>query len=600
MKYCCLVLTGLLSLNLLWALPEDVTQVSGVKFIGNSRIKSKHLKQIINIQNKLLFSNQSFDRRVIKLDAISIKNYYLTKGFLDVAVIDSFTINDGKADIFFRIQEGKEYFLNTINLSGNATLTDKQIISIFKLKENKPYNPVAIQVNRSELNEAYHEKSKLFLETKTSQLVTDSVVVNIEIQEGPDVYINKIYVDGMKENLDSNVIFRELDFKIGDKYIKSNIDASQRKLMEIGIFSMAAIMPVKNITNDTTVNLVIELRELNRREILSSGGLIAVTVNEGVDPVSALGGDVAWKDRRVFNSAANLEIKSLLALPLETEWQWPRATVDVLLSNQWILGLRIPTELSGFFQSFRNYEQNEGIYRYGFQLANILRLDDRSYLRTILRWELFDDKKRDDKNDIENRSIRIIGRLDKANNPLYPSRGYVLFTEFISVGGLLGGNRTYQKIDTGIQGYLPIRKNWTMASRIKFGMIFDWDENYDEYETTLLYDKFYLGGSSSLRAWEALKFLTENDENTPRGELIRLLLNWEIRFPIVWLLGGEIFLEGGQLTDKINNVALKSIHWGRGFGITLASPFGPIRLDYAGQVDKPGSGQLNLGFLYIF
>ena len=599
MKYCCLVLTGLLSLNLLWAMPEDVTHVSGAKFIGNSRIKSKYLKQIINIQNKLLFANQSFDRRVIKLDAISIKNYYLTKGFLDVAVIDSFTINDGKADIFFRIQEGKEYFLNTINLSGNATLTDKQIISIFKLKENNPYNPVAIQVNRSELNEAYHEKSKLFLETKTSQLVTDSVVVNIEIQEGPDVYINKIYVDGMKGNLDSNVIFRELDFKVGDKYVKSNIDASQRKLMEIGIFSMAAITPVKNITNDTTVNLVIELRELNRREILSSGGLIAVTVNEGVDPVSALGGDVAWKDRRVFNSASNLEIKSLLAIPLETEWQWPRATVDVLLSNQWILGLRIPTELSGFFQSFRNYEQNEGIYRYGFQLANILRLDDRSYLRTILRWELFDDKKRDDKNDIENRSFRIIGRLDKANNPLYPSRGYVIFTEFISVGGLLGGNRTYQKIDTGIQGYLPIRKDWTMASRIKYGMIFDWDEDYDEYETTLLYDKFYLGGSSSLRAWEALKFLTDNDEDTPRGELIRLLLNWEIRFPIVWLLGGEIFLEGGQLTDKINNVALKSIHWGRGFGVTLASPLGPIRLDYAFR-DKPGSGRLNLGFLYIF
>jgi outer membrane protein assembly factor BamA len=443
MKYCCLVLTGLLSLNLLWALPEDVTQVSGVKFIGNSRIKSKHLKQIINIQNKSLFANQSFDRRVIKLDAISIKNYYLTKGFLDVAVIDSFTINDGKADIFFRIQEGKEYFLNTINLSGNATLTDKQIISIFKLKENKPYNPVAIQVNRSELNETYHEKSKLFLETKTSQLVTDSVVVNIEIQEGPDVYINKIYVDGMKENLDSNVIFRELDFKVGDKYVKSNIDASQRKLMEIGIFSMAAITPVKNITNDTTVNLVIELRELNRREILSSGGLIAVTVNEGVEPVSALGGDVSWKDRRVFNSAANLEIKSLLAMPLETGLQYPRATVDVLLSNQWILGLRIPTELSSFFQSFRNFEQNEGIYRYGFQLANILRFDDRSYVRSILRWELFDDKKRDNKNDIENRSYRIIGRLDKANHPLYPSRGYVLFTEFISVGGLLGGNRTY-------------------------------------------------------------------------------------------------------------------------------------------------------------
>jgi len=604
MKYFCLVLTGLLSLNLLWALPEDAPQVSGVSFIGNSRIKSKHLEQIINIQNKTFFADQSFDRRVIRLDAISIKNYYLTKGYLDVAVIDSFTISDKGADIFFRIQEGKQYFLQSINLSGNSTLTDKQIISIFKLKENKPFNPVAIQVNRSVLNEAYHEEGKLFLETKISHLVTDSVVVNIEIQEGPDVHINKIYVEGMKADLDSNVIFRELEFKVGDKYVKSNIDASQRKLMEIGIFSMAALTPVKNTTSDTTVNLVIELRELNRREILSSGGYYPVIVNEGIMPVNALGGDVAWKDRRVFNSATNFEIRSSLAFPLETGYQFPRATVDVLFSNQWILGLRIPTEMSGFFQSFRNYEQDDGIYRYGFQLANILQLDERSYIRTILRWELFDDKKRDDKNDIENRSFRIVGRLDRANNPLYPSRGYVLNTELISVGGLLGGDRDYQKIDTGIQGYFPLRKDWTLASRIKYGMIFNWERDYDVYETTLLYDKFYLGGSSSLRAWEALKFLTysdpDNDKKIPRGELIRLLLNWEIRFPIVWLFGGEIFLEGGQLTDQIKNVALRSIQWGGGFGVTFASPLGPVRLDYAFQVDNPGSREISLGLLYIF
>jgi outer membrane protein insertion porin family len=599
MKYYCLVLIGLLSLNLLWALPEDAPQVSGVSFIGNSRINSKYLEQIINIQNKAFFTNQSFDRRVLKLDAISIKNFYLTKGYLDVAVIDSFTISDKSADIFFRIQEGKQYFLQSINLSGNSTLIDNQIKSIFKLKENKPFNPVAIQINRSALDEAYHEEGKLFLKTTISQLVNDSVVVNIEIQEGPDVHIKKIYIEGMKENLDSNVIFRELEFKVGDKYVKSNIDASQRKLMEVGIFSMAAIMPVKNTTNDTTVNLVIELRELNRREIISSGGYYPVIVNEGVDPVSALGGDVAWKDRRIFNSAANFEIKSSLALPLETGFEFPRATVDILLSNQWILGLRVPTELSGFFQSFRNYEQTDGIYRYGFQLANILRLDERSFIRTILRWELFDDKERVDKNDIENRSFRIVGRLDKTNNPIYPSTGYIINAEVISVGGLLRGNRTYQKIDTGIQGYFPISKGWTFASRIKYGMIFNWNEEYDDYET-LLYDKFYLGGSSSLRAWEALKFLTEAVNNLPKGELTRLLVNLEIRFPLVWLFGGELFLDGGQLTNQVKNISLDSMKWGMGFGITFASPLGPIRLDYAYQVDNPESGQLNLGLLYIF
>ena len=571
----CLVLTGLLSLNILLALPEDDPHVSDVKFVGNSSIKTKHLEQIINIQNKTFFADQSFDRRVLKLDAISIKNYYLSNGYLDVAVIDSFTINNEGADIFFRIQEGKQYFLQSINLTGNGKLTDRQIISIFKLKENKPFNPVAIQVNHNFLDEAYHEKGKLFLETKISQLVTDSVIVNIDIQEGPDVHINKIYVEGLGEGLDSNIVFRELQFQNGNKYIKSSIDASQRRLMEIGIFSMAAIMPVKNTTNDTTVNILIQLRDLDQREILSSGGYYPVTVNEGVDQIISLGGDIAWKDRRIFNSVSNFEIRSSLVLPLETGWQFPRATVDMVLSSQWILGLRIPTELNGFFQSFRNYEQNEGIYRYGFQLANFLRKNGRSYLRTILRWELFNDKKRDDKNDIENRSFRIVGRLDRVNNPLYPSKGYVFNTELISVGGVLG-------------------------------------EDYDEYETTLLYDKFYLGGSSSLRAWEPLKFLKDilpgqdsimynnDDIEIPRGELIRLLLNLEIRFPLVWLFGGEIFLEGGQLTDQVKNVALKSIRWGKGFGITFASPLGPIRLDYAYQGDDFESGQLNLGLLYIF
>ena len=71
----CLVLTGLLSLNILLALPEDDPHVSGVKFVGNSSIKTKHLEQIINIQNKTFFADQSFDRRVLKLEAITIKNY---------------------------------------------------------------------------------------------------------------------------------------------------------------------------------------------------------------------------------------------------------------------------------------------------------------------------------------------------------------------------------------------------------------------------------------------------------------------------------------------------------------------------------------------
>ena len=601
-----------IGLKIIFANSDENTEINTITFIGNKNIKSQFLLNIINIQNKTFFTDQSFDRRVIKLDAISIKNYYLTNGYLDVAVIDSFQINQNKADIIFRISEGKQYYLNTININGNYSISDKDIFKILNLKKKKPFNPVAIQINRNRLDDRYFELSKLFTNIKIEPKITDSVIVNISINEGPDIFIDKIFIEGINESLDSNLVYRELLFSKKDKYLKSAIDLSQRKLMEIGIFSMAAITPIKNTTNDTTVNLLIELREMNRREILSSGGYYPITVNEGVDQVIALAGDIAWKDRRVLNSVASFQVKSSLAIPFEAGYQYPRFTFDMLISNQWILGLRIPSELKGFFQSFRNYNQDEGIYRYGFQLANILRLDDRSYIRAILRWELFDDNKRDNKNDIENRSFRLIGRFDRSNNPIYPSKGYILNTEIISVGGALGGNRTYQKLDIGIQGYSSIQKKSVLASRIKYGMIFNWKDNYDIYES-LLYDKFYLGGSSSLRAWDPLKFLTEidvgndlvgnaDDRIIPKGMLTRLLINIEVRFPIYRLFGGEVFLDGGQLTDIRNNISINDVKWGKGFGITFSSPFGPVRLDYSNKLEENNlkNGKLNLGLLYIF
>ena len=606
------IVIGLISFKIIFAIPDESTQIKSVTFIGNKNIKSKLLIDIINVQNKTFFPDQIFDRRIIKLDAISIKNYYLTNGYLDVAVVDSFMINDNSADIYFRIIEGKQYYLNSINISGNYSLRDEEIYSILSLRINKPFNPVAIQINRNRLDDRYFELSKLFTNVKIEPLVSDSIIINIFINEGPDIFINKIYIEGMNEDLDSNLVYRELLFSKHDRYVKSKIDLSQRKLMEIGIFSMAAITPVKNTTNDSTVNLVIELREMNRREILSSGGYYPITVNEGVDQVIALAGEIAWKDRRVLNSVSSFQVKSSLAIPFETGYRYPRFTFDMLLSNQWIFGFRIPSELKGFFQSFRNYNQDDGIYRYGFQLANILRLDDRSYFRAILRWELFDDNKRDDKNDIENRSFRVMTRLDRSNNPLYPTKGYVLNNEMISVGGFLGGNRTYQKIDSGIQSYFTILKEWIFASRIKYGMIFNWKDNYDIYET-LLYDKFYLGGSSSLRAWDPLKFLTEIDQGTdlvgvaddrviPKGMLTRLLVNFEIRFPIYKLFAGETFIDGGQLTDKRSNISINNIKWGKGFGIVIKSPFGPVRLDYSNPLNNKNfkNGKLNLGLLYIF
>jgi len=63
-----------------------------------------------------------------------------------------------------------------------------------------------------------------------------------------------------------------------------------------------------------------------------------------------------------------------------------------------------------------------------------------------------------------------------------------------------------------------------------------------------------------------------DDKVIPKGMLTRLLVNIEIRFPIYGLFGGELFIDGGQLTDR-SNISFNNIEWGKGVGIGPAEGY---------------------------
>jgi len=122
-------------------------------------------------------------------------------------------------------------------------------------------------------------------------------------------------------------------------------------------------------------------------------------------------------------------------------------------------------------------------------------------------------------------------------------------------------------------------------------------------QSTPLYELYYLGGETSLRGWANRKFTEIN--NNPVGGNMKILSNMEIRFPLIWRLGGEIFLDGGCLASEISAITKQKYRWDAGLGLTLTSPLGPIRIDYAriinprkGEIDNPW--QIQVGILYAF
>jgi len=606
---------------LLYSQSQEDNFVNKVSFIGNDVLKKSELLNQLELKpsSLSLFSKPEFDRRLLKLDAISIKNYYNSQGFLEVTVKDSFaTLNEG-VDVFFVIREGERYFLNKVKFNGLNSLKEKTVKSILGLKEGAPYNPVLINTNLILVDEQFQEKGKPYVKFDIQQEIMDSVNIVINIIEGDDVYISKSWISGL-ERMDSIYVQNEISFQEGDLFKKSLMDKTKRNLLQTGFFSSASLV-THPADIDSLVNIEIRIREFQNRGTQDiEFGYTDIEAVPGINSLVGLGGSIRWSDRMIFGTKNRFDATGSMVMPTETGFIYPRFNSEMRFSNQRPFKLKIPIQIKLFYQQFKNYGDESGPYvrRFGLQYSNIFRWNrQRSFFDIGARFELFD-KSEAFTNQIEQRKFKIHLHQDNRDDPIYPKKGNVIVFQLNSYGGLLGGNRTYNKYDLDLRQYVSPIRNVTIAGRINVGMISGWEAKYDSTDIEqILYEKFYLGGSNTLRGLRPLRFFTHATDNVdnngdgivddsnesediPSGKTAKFLTNWEIRFPLFWKLGVVIFYDGGYISDDLSTILKSDIRWNRGVGITINLPIGPIRIDYGEDLMDPSIKQFHFGLLYSF
>ena len=575
---------------------SDDIIIKTVNLIGNEHVSMNEVMYIIRQRPPNWFVRQpEFDSRLLKLDALTLKSFYHSKGFLDVKLEESYSIENNFAHLVYKIDEGKQYFISKTSITGNHTISEKKIIKLLGLDKRKPYNPVFINDNLYAVENEYHQIGKLFFTINVLDDITDSVKVTIQISEGKDVSIKNTYLEKLG-GIDSALVWRELAYKPGSIYSKNTMDNTTRRLREMGIFSMVNMIPIKVADTDSLVNMVIEFRRYKQREWISDGGYDPIQFAEGAEPLPAISGTVEWRNRSFFNTPTQFSTKLLAGVPMEEQFVLPRLRYDVSFASSWFMGIRFPSKLTGFYETFIEYKDKiETIERFGLNLSQLIRFDKRSFFETKSVWESFSDQSATNKN-IEQRSFALKINIDKKDDPLFTRKGYLLSGLFKSAGYVLGGNRDYFKVDLAIQSYTPIGKKSVFATRIKLGRLWGWDSNNTDYS----YEKFYLGGSTSMRGWEVLKFKKNQEDDKPFGEIIRFMTNVEYRFPFYKSFGFTIFADGGLLADHTENISLDLLKWDYGVGFTILTPLGPARLDYAIQVNDPGKRKIQLGVQSLF
>ena len=589
--------------------------VNSIEFEGNSLISSRRLRKVIKLQEPDLLSSAEFNQRSLKLDALKVRNFYQSQGYLAASVEESFEISpDNKVNILFTVNEGTRSFLRHVTVEGNEALSEERISRVLRLRIGRPFNPIGLRQGIPDLEREYGKLGKLYFTIDPSYVPGRDVDLRLTIYEGPPVRIDNFIIKGL-EKMDSTFVMREFELKSGDIFNQELVELSERRIFETGLFSMVDMIPAKSTKGPEWVNVVAEVREFNMKELLWEPGISRIrSASEGGEPISGVEGSMQWLDRSFLGSGTRFGMKASVQLPLEA-LQNPFGVAifrsDLRLTSQWLRYWRAPNTLRLFAERVPELLlADKPLLRYGLEWQGMHRFAEESILSGGLRWSEIVTEDLAKRQSQQERSVSIIYRFRRLDNLIAPTQGGTFSIESSVVGWILGGTQDYYRLELDMRRFIHLGSSRVLALRTKVGRM---ERLSPEAKEIPSYDIFYLGGSTSLRGWKSQRFHTytvidENGKEVERGEggLVKILLNAEVRIPLWSIFGVDLFLDGGILAADLQDLSAYFKEWAKGEGwdygveFTITTPLGPIRIYYAIPLKSPAAAIPNLGVPYAF
>lgn len=165
---------------------------------------------------------------------------------------------------------------------------------------------------------------------------------------------------------------------------------------------------------------------------------------------------------------------------------------------------------------------------------------------------------------------------DRRNDLLYPTDGYYLSLRL---------EPTYDT--TGNRFYLKYLERFSMFfNRFSVSQTFGHIAAPETDYTVPLPDRFFTGGTNTLRisSFEQAGPLFSN--GAPRGGRVLALINAEYRFPLTRDIEGVCFLDIGNVWEQMEDVSFKTAVKNIGTGVRFRTPLGPVRVELAYNLDR--------------
>jgi outer membrane protein assembly complex protein YaeT len=537
--------------------------VRSIEIRGNEHFEESAIKKIMLIKPPAFLRKGHFRMDVFKGDLEAIKNLYIYEGFVDVEVAHElrFDSTERQVNVLLLIDEGEQVFVKSIDLKGISLFDEESLKQDLVMKPGQSFDRRKIDVDKRIITYLYDDRGYADVSVESEyNIEKDGVIVYHRVTEGEKQYVDRIEIAGLGRTREV-VVSRVLKVKQGDVFRYARLLESQRELYKLGVFTSIRIQVE---TSDKPAHK-------NVRFVLTEKDAIMVNfrIGYGTKDLLRLGAGVTHLNLLGRGWKGDVEGKlSFTEQRISTKMAFPRS---YLLPGRLNVGLYYQAldeigyrtfSLGGYITTNFDYRIDRFSVRY-----------DLEHIRT--RYESEDSVTTDLLHGITTTWAR-----DKRDDPFSARRGYYVSASTEMSGIVLPSDVDYVKPTLQFRFYRPL---WRLVfgTAVRAGIVRPIAPTVE----VPIYKRFFSGGASSVRGYAERAIGPVDENGNPLGGNYLGEVSAELRFPIYRILGGVVFIDGGNVWQDREEIS-SELRWGVGGGLRLKSFLGSVRLDYGFKIDR--------------
>lgn len=578
-------------------------KIKEIKLIGNQSIKSKKIKKVMKTKEKAFFRKGIFRSEQFDDDLNRILAYYRSKGFIDIE-IQEHSISYPEAGLIaieIKLQEGSQYEVGQIMISGNETFPTDDILKRVPLKGGEIFTPQDFKKSRSAIQDYYMEKGYIDVVVKTSTVLdeeTGRLNLNFAIIEKHISYVDQIRITGNTKTKDI-VIRRELNIYPGEVFDGVRVRRSQERLLNTGFFKNVQ-MDIEPSAEDDLKNLIVSVDENKTGELGFGVGFSSIDNLIGFVEISQKNFDIFnWPT--FTGDGQKLRFKSTFGAERQ----------DFVLSftEPWFLGQQLSLGFDLYRRESRFLSDVYDETRTGFDTRLGKRLGE--FTRGDLVYRLEESEITDVADDASDAikaeegqttvsSLEFSVTRDTRDNLFLPTRGMKNQVSVEYAGGFLGFDRDFWKLHSRNSIYFPLPYKTILRFTGQVGVV----DTHGDSEEVSIFERFFLGGANTIRGFDFRDVGPKDELGEPIGGRSMIAGSAEYSFPIVTKVRGAFFYDVGNVYTDFGQFDLNDLRQGVGVGVRLELPIGPVRLDWGYPIDRDefteekGRFDFNIGYSF--